>query len=213
MAFRPTCTTALSVTNEWSTRVANKSKIVQLTNLKKSYNIAVMSSNVGTLTWCKKCKAFHPCEVVVSPDNGIYKSDDEGYRLRDRLCKNCGTFFTTYEVDSKYFRNLKWRHQLAIRELEYAKMSRDKIQELVDNLLNYFKEDNEFWMGRDSLFTQQENSALSDQNVSGWKRRFPTKSELEALKASIKSTLESKNLDSDPHLRLVENFKDDQQDD
>jgi len=34
-----------------------------------------------------------------------------------------------------------------------------------------------------------------------------------AFIASIKSTLESKNLDSDPHLRLVENFKDDQQDD
>ena len=172
-----------------------------------------MNRNAGALTWCRRCQDFLPCEVVVSSDNGIYKSDDEGYRLRERLCKNCGTFFTTYEVDSKYFRNLKWRHQLAIRELEYAKMSRDKIQELVDNLLNYFKEDNEFWMGRDSLFTQQENSALSDQNVSGWKRRFPTKSELEALKASIKNTLESKNLDSDPHLRLVENFKEDQQDD
>ena len=171
-----------------------------------------MNRDSGASTWCRRCQAFYPCEVIVSADNGIYKSYDEGYRVRHRLCKNCNSHFATYEVDAEYLRNLKWDYRMAKQELEYAKLSREKIQELVENLLDYYKEDNEFWKEREALFSEDVKPAGKD-SMNSFKRLFPTKSELEAMKAAIKSLHETGKRDSEPHLRIVEDIQIDQQDD
>jgi hypothetical protein len=92
---------------------------------------------------------------------------------------------------------------MAKQELEYAKLSREKIQELVENLLDYYKEDNEFWKEREALFSEDVKPAGKD-SMNSIKRLFPTKSELNAMKAAIKSLQDSKN-EIEPHLRLVEN--------
>jgi hypothetical protein len=162
-----------------------------------------MNENTGTKTWCSKCKDFFSCEVTTSSANGIYKSSDVGYRIRERFCNNCKSHFNTIEVDAKYFRKLKWESQLTKQELEYAKLSREKIRELVENLIDYYKKDNDFWSERDSLFGEIDNASFKP-------RRFPTKSELEALKASAVRLREQEDTDSEPQLRLVENLESDQ---
>lgn len=162
-----------------------------------------MNGSTGAKTWCSKCNDFFFCEVTTSSENGIYKSGDVGYRMRERFCDNCNSHFNTIEIDAKYFRRLRWERQFAKQELEYAKLSREKIQELVESLINYYKEDNDFWSERDSLFTELGN-AFFEQSYS------PTKSELAAISARFQKFLEQEVTEFEPQLRLVENLETDQ---